>query len=117
MIPYRVIAETEEYTICEFKPWYFYILYSILVMILVGLLTDLGVVLSAGIVSILIYFLVVTLPYLRFHQRSRKAMREGYVQISGSKWSFRRPLRVKIMKYSGQTNGDRVEKSDGEERT
>ena len=96
MKPYKIVAETDEYIVHEFRTWYFYVLYAIVIILLVGVLEKIAWLSSAGMISMLLYFVFVTLPYLPLHRRIRKAMRDDKVEFSGSKWSFRHPLKVKM---------------------
>ena len=96
MKPYRIVFESDEFIIYEFNPVYFYVLYIILAVMLIGIWTDIAWLSYSGIALMALYFLAVSLPYLPLHFRIRKAMRESSVELSGSKWSFSRPLTIKM---------------------
>lgn len=98
MKPYRVADEDEQFVTYEFKTIYFYVLYVIFGLMLTGILSNTTWLSTAGFGLMLLYFLLVSIPYLPLHRKVRKAMREDSVQFSGSKWSFARPLKMRLRK-------------------
>jgi len=98
--PYRQVEETDAYVIYEFRTIYLYLLYGIMGMIAVGYLASMSVLSIVGIVLMVLYFLVVSLQYMGLNGKIKRAAKESSVEMSGSKWSFSSPARVKIKKSS-----------------
>lgn len=99
MKPYKVIEETETYTVYEYTTLYVWILYIILTLMVFGYVISQPILIQIGGVSMVLFFLLVSLPYMKLGRIQRDAMARGTVEFSGSKWSFSNPLRVKIMKH------------------
>lgn len=108
MKPYRIIEENDEFVIYEFSSIYLYLLYFVLTGMLVGFWTNTTWLSVAGICLMGLYFLTVSIPSRSLHQEIRKAMREGSVELSGSKWSFSKPLKAKLKKIPSTTNSPAV---------
>ena len=96
--PYRKIKETEEYITYEFKTLYLYLMYGTLVLLAIGYFTDIFLLMGLGGFLMLLYLLVVTTQYYPLCNKIKKASKASSVEISGSKFSFSNPLRVKIKK-------------------
>ncbi|MHC4394508.1 MAG: hypothetical protein ACYS1A_02520 [Planctomycetota bacterium] len=94
--PYKEIERTDEFTVYEFKTIYLWLLYLILAIIAMGYLADIMVLAIVGLISMFLYFAVVSTQYMSLNRKIKKATKEGAVEISGSKWSFQKPVRVKI---------------------
>ena len=96
--PYRQVEETDDYVVYEFRTIYLYLLYSILGMIAAGYLASVLALSIAGGVLMDLYFLLVFTQYMRLGRKIKRAAKKTSVEMSGSKWSFSRPLRAKIKK-------------------
>ena len=96
--PYRQVEETDDYMVYEFNTIYMYLLYGILGMIAVGYFASMSSLSIAGIILMVLYFLLVSTQYMRLSEKIKRAAKTSSVEISGSKWSFASPLRVKIKK-------------------
>lgn len=94
--PYKEIEKTEEFTVYQFKTIYLWFLYAILATIALGYFVNILALVIAGVISMFLYFALVSTQYMRLSSKMKKAAKEGAVEISGSKWSFQKPLRVKI---------------------
>ena len=94
--PYRQVEETEEFIVYEFKTIYLYAMYCIVGLLIGGSLTQNDALSLAGIILMVLYFLLVSTQYLGLHGKMKRARKESSVEISGSKWSFSNPLRIKI---------------------
>ena len=94
--PYKEIESNEEFTIYEFKTVYLWTLYLIFAMLVFTYFTGSRILMLVGIASIFLYFALVSSQYMVLNRKMKKAAREATVEISGSKWSFQNPLRVKI---------------------
>jgi hypothetical protein len=94
MKPYHIVEETEESVTYEFRSIYIYILYGIMAVMFAGFITNTSWLSSTAIALLCTYFALVSLPYIPLHRKFRTAMRASSLELSGSKWSFRRPLRV-----------------------
>ena len=94
-----VQKDSAEYVIFEYKTGYFYFLYITLGVGLIG-----GVFESISIpilcmVLIFLQFLISFPEQRRFSKTIKKSSEFGTYEISGSKFSFRKPLTVKVRKY------------------
>ncbi len=98
LTPYKAIEETDDYVVYEFRTIYLYLMYGILGMIAAGYFASIYVVSIAGAVLMVLYFLLVSLQYRVLGGKIKRAAKASSVDMSGSKWSFSRPLRVKIKK-------------------
>ena len=96
--PYRQVEETDDHMVYEFRTIYLYLLYGILGIIAVGYFASMPVLSIAGIVLMVLYFLLVSTQYMGFSAKIKRVAKASSVEISGSKWSFSSPLRVKIKK-------------------
>lgn len=94
--PYKEIERNEEFTVYECKTIYLWVLYLILAMLVFTYFTGSRILMLLGIVSMLFYFALVSTQYMVLSRKIKKAAREEAVEISGSKWSFQNPVRVKI---------------------
>ena len=96
--PYRQVEENEQYTVYEFKTIYLYVMYTFLIMLLVGWLANIQPLSVCGGVLMMLYFLLVSTQYMGLSNRIKRAAKESSVEMSGSKWSFSNPLTVKTKK-------------------
>ena len=94
--PYRVVEQTDEFIIYEFRTVFLWILYLILSTLALGCFTDIIILLLLGGISMFIYFVLVSTQYISLNNKIKQASKEGSVEISGSKWSFKKPLRIKF---------------------
>ena len=51
---------------------------------------------TIALFAMLVYFLVVSIQYYPLNKKIKEAQKKSKVEISGSKWSFNNPLRVKL---------------------
>jgi hypothetical protein len=96
--PYRQVDKTDDYVVYEFRTLYVYVLYGILGVIAAGYFARMSVLSIAGTVLVVLYLLLVSTQYLGINGKIRRAAKAASVEMSGSKWSFSNPLRVKIKK-------------------
>ena len=96
--PYRQVDETGDQVVYEFRTVYLYVLYGIMGVIAAGLLARVSVLSIAGTVLMGLYFLLVSTQYMGLNAKIKRASKSSSVEMSGSKWSFSSPLRVKIRK-------------------
>ncbi len=94
--PYKQIERTEDFTVYECRTIYLWSVYLILAVVLVGVLGHIMTLAIAGTIAMLLYFALVSTQYMGLNRRIKRAAKAGTVEISGSKWSFQKPLRVKI---------------------
>lgn len=102
--PYHQIEETEEFVTYEYNTLYLYILYGILGMLAVGFFSGVPVLSVTGAILMVLYFLLVSIQYKGLSAKIKLAAKTSSVEMSGSKWSFSNPLRVKIKKEFITTN-------------
>ena len=106
MKPYKVVNEDDQWVTYEFRTIYMYLLYVILAVALAGFWTGIGWLSFAGGGLMVLFFLTVSIPAIPFHSRIRKAMRQNGVELSGSKWSFVQPLKIKLVKGVATTEAN-----------
>jgi hypothetical protein len=94
--PYKVIKETNEESIYEFRTVFLWLLCAIVALILVGFLLSIEPMWIIGFVALLLYCVLVITPCIKIDGRSKNAMKTGEIRLSGSLWSFRHPYRVTI---------------------
>lgn len=98
--PYKVIEETQDHTVYEYKTIYLWILYAILGILGAGLLSGVEHLSAVGGGLMVLYFLCVSIPYRQLGKLQREVMATCSVEITGNKCSFTNPLQVKISKTS-----------------
>ena len=96
--PYSIVKETPEETTYEFKTIYLWILYGIVGVGAIGLFLKNTNLTTIGGVSMVVYFLTVSLQYRKLGTITKQAAMTGSVKFSGSKWSFSKPLQITIAK-------------------
>lgn len=99
--PYSIVEETPDETTYEFETIYVWILYGILAVGGIAFFMKAPVI---GLIAggcMLVYFLTVSLQYRKLGAITKQAALTGSVRISGSKWSFSKPLRITIRKSKG----------------
>ena len=94
--PYKEIERTDEFTVYEFKTIYLWSLYLVLAVIAIGYFADILVLTTVGLISMFLYFAVVSTQYMGLNRKIKKTTKKEAAEIPGSKWSFQKPLRVKI---------------------
>ena len=94
--PYKEIERNKEFTVYEFKTIFLWFLYLILASIAFGFFADIMTLAIVGGICMFFYFALVSTQYMGLNRKIKKASKEEAVEISGSKWSFQKPLRVKI---------------------
>lgn len=96
--PYKQVEEAGEFVVYEFKTVYLYALYCILVVMAVGYLASISALLVSGGILMIIYFFLVSTQYIKLGRITKRAAQTKSVEMSGSKWSFSKPLRIKVGK-------------------
>ena len=99
--PYRLIEETDEFVVYEFRTGFVYLLYGILLTIGVGYFTQQNAISYTGIGLMVLYLGTVTTQYRNLSKKISQATATATVEFSGSKWSFANPLRVQIPREFG----------------
>lgn len=103
--PIHIAGVTDDEITYEFRTIYLWILYGILIVGGLGLLfrQPLVMIMAAG--WMVFYFFTVSVQYRRLGVLTKKAAMEGTVKISGSKWSFKQPLRITLPRSIAQQGG------------
>jgi hypothetical protein len=96
--PYRQIEDAGEFAVYEFKTIYLYVMYVFLGFAAVGWFTGDQRLSIPALALMVLYFLVVSTQYIGLRSKIKRASKESSVEMSGNKWSFSNPLRVKIKK-------------------
>lgn len=96
--PYKIVGETKNYITYEFKASFLYVLYTILIALLIGIGLEIAWLSAVALALMVIFFIIVSLPSIPVYRSIRKATRKCKVEVSGNKWSFKKPLRVKMRK-------------------
>lgn len=97
---YRVIEEDETAVVYQYNAacgiWF----YAAALLLLVAVSFDIGWLTWASAALLLPYMLVVYVPAIVDARRIRAAMAGGGVQISGRRYSFSNPLRIRVPKQA-----------------
>lgn len=96
--PYQKIEEVDDFIVYEFKTFYLYLMYGIFGTLAMGYFQGSSILSISGIILMVAYFLLVSTQYLEVNKKIKQASEASSVEVSGSKWSFSNPLRVKIKK-------------------
>lgn len=103
--PYLKVDETLTHVSYRYSAICSWWLYLTLALMLVSFLVDQLVVISATLVSIVGYIIFVSIPGYRVATNIKRAARAGTVNMSGSRWSFAKPLTFRIMKGKEDGSG------------
>jgi hypothetical protein len=96
--PYEQVEDVGEFVVYEFKAGYLYAMYGILAIMILGFLTNTFALLIPGSIMMILYFLFVSIKYIKIRRIMKRAILPNSISVSGSKWSFSNPLRIKIRK-------------------
>jgi ABC-type bacteriocin/lantibiotic exporter with double-glycine peptidase domain len=96
MKPYRIVDESETHVTYEYRTAYTWALYVMLLIMVAGMVIPNDVLTIVGGAGIAIYFIAKLALGNEANNRIREAMRSNAVQLSGSKASFRSPLRIRV---------------------
>ena len=94
--PYKVTEETNDFVVYEFRTIYLYAMYCILAIMAAGYFARISALLVAGAVLLGLYLLLVTTQHMKVGRITGRAALQNSIEISGSKWSFTHPLRIKV---------------------
>ena len=94
--PYKIISEDDHYTVYEFKTAYLYIMYGFLLLMILGWIYNIRAIAIVGAAFMILYYLTVSMNYKNVNKKIKRATQDSSVEISGSKWSFTNPLRIRI---------------------
>ena len=92
---YKVTEKNNGFIIFQYKTIYLYLMYFIFLILISGFFTKI-VISYIGIIIMFLYFVFISLPNIKIHRKIRIAMKEKSVELSGSKWSFSKPLTIKM---------------------
>lgn len=95
--PYSVEYSNDS-VVYEYKTLYVYLLYLILATMAAGYFANITELSVLGILLLVGYFLLISTQYIRLGKITKRASISSSVEVSGSKWSFSSPLRIKIDK-------------------
>ena len=105
--PISVIEDTEDQTVYKYSTIYLWIMYGILGIIVIGFLSKLNLITVSGCILMIIYFFTVSTKYRQHGKEMKEATKEGSIQVSGNKWSFKNPLKIIIPKQKHTDPGTR----------
>ena len=94
--PYKQVEVTEAFVVYECRTMYLYVMYGILASVAVGYFANIPVLLVSGGILMILHLLLVSTQYMKLGRITKRAAQTTSVEISGSKWSFAKPLRIKI---------------------
>lgn len=94
--PYTEIEKTETHTTYVCPSIYMWIAYLLVATGIAGYLTSINWVIYIGGGGLVLYYLVVSTQYWSLKIRIKKAMRDDSVKMSGSKWSFKNPVKITL---------------------
>jgi hypothetical protein len=98
--PFEQVEDVGGFIVYEFKTGYLYAMYCILAIMAVGFLTNAFGLLILGSIMMILYFLFVSTKYIKIRRIMKRAILTNSISVSGSKWSFSDPLRIKIRRES-----------------
>jgi hypothetical protein len=96
--PYRIVDESGSAVTYEYRSAYTWTLYVILAVWAVGIAIPNDTVLAIAIAAALIYFIAKLALGARVTAQIKQATQAGGVQITGSRFSFSNPLRIRVPK-------------------
>lgn len=97
---YTIVDESVTHTTYQYSTVCSWWLYSTVALLFIGYVVPLIWVSVIAVASVSSYFAVVYFPALKIARRLKAATRNNSVQLSGSRWSFSDPLRVKMLKVT-----------------
>lgn len=97
---YTIVDESATHTTYQYSTVCSWWLYSTVALLFIGYLVPLIWLSVIAVASVFSYFAVVYFPALKIARRLKAATRNNSVQLSGSRWSFSDPLRVKMLKVT-----------------
>lgn len=95
---YSVVEEDEISTTYEYSTICTYWLYGSAAIWMAGYLMENQWVWMPGLVLIIGYIAVVLIPAARQAKQINASIKSQAAEISGSRWSFSKPLRIKVQK-------------------
>lgn len=96
MKPYSIIEDSPQRTTYEYKAIYVWALYIILGFVALGIIQKENIILIPSLALMVLYTIFVSSQYIQIGKTTKEAMKHGSVEMTGSKWSFKAPLRVTI---------------------
>ena len=107
MGPYKVISEDATHVTYEYRTAYTWMLYAALMVLVIGItLPDdalYRVVTKVAWTVIIVYFVAKLGLGIEARDRIRKALQSSSVQVSGNRYSFSNPLRIRVPKSTEVT--------------
>ena len=93
---YRLIDRSDDTETYQYTTACAYWLYGSLVLLIVTTLLQLDMLMYVAWAVFVAYFFIIYIPAFRDAMRIRAAIKESAAEISGSRWSFERPLTIKV---------------------
>ena len=96
--PYLIFAESETSITYQYSTLYSWILLGLLVFMFVGIFLNNIALQSISAVLIVLYFSATLILGREVTNKIKHALKSGSVEVSGGKYSFSRPLKIKVVK-------------------
>ena len=93
---YRKIEESDASVTYEYNTVCSYWLYATVIVMGIGYGFEINPVFYLGVAVLALYVAIVYFPALNDARKIKAAIRDSEGTISGSRWSFSKPLRVKV---------------------
>lgn len=96
--PYRITEETDDNITYQYNSLYSWVLISIIILLFLGIYLENTLLEVISIVLVALYFFAKLVFGREVTSRIRQALKAGSVQLSGGKYSFSNPLKIKVAK-------------------
>lgn len=96
--PYRIVDESEADITYEYNSMFTWLLYSALLLSVIGYLVHIQIMTIVGSVGIVAVLVFKVSAGKKISSTIHAAMNSGSVEISGNKSSLKNPLRIKVPK-------------------
>jgi MFS superfamily sulfate permease-like transporter len=93
---FKIIEENEESTTYVYNTCHSWIFLIILLILMVGIVSEIFIILVFGILLACAYIMKNIFIDQSINKKIRKAQKTSSVQISGNKYSFSNPLKIKV---------------------
>ena len=96
--PYRVVEESDSSVTYQYNPLYSWALVGILAIFFIGIFIDSMAIQLLSSVLVVLYFTAKIFLGREINKVIRKSLKLGSVELSGRKYSFARPIRIRVPK-------------------
>ena len=98
--PYKIIDESELNTTYQYNSLYSWVLLGLLVIVFLAVFFNHAVLQFISSALIVFYFGIKLAFGIKINKIIKQALKSGSVEVSGNKYSFSNPIKVKVTKIS-----------------